>query len=103
MQSHLDAWSKSSHKAVAGCNDCHLPTHGLGRLYVKARNGLHHSWAFSTGRFHEPIEMTPANRSVTENACRACHQDIVHMIEPPHAETERLSCIRCHSQVGHPR
>lgn len=22
MQSHLDAWSKSSHKAVAGCNDC---------------------------------------------------------------------------------
>ena len=103
MQSHLDAWSKSSHRAVAGCNDCHLPTHGLGKLFVKAKNGLNHSWAFTTGRFHEPIEMTPANRSVTEHACRACHQEIVHMIEAVDEEGERLSCIRCHSQVGHPR
>ena len=103
MQSHLDAWSKSSHRAVAGCNDCHLPTDGLGKLFVKAKNGLNHSWAFTTGRFHEPIEMTPANRSVTEHACRACHQEIVHMIEVVDEEGERLSCIRCHAQVGHPR
>lgn len=25
MQAHLDAWSRSSHRAVAVCNDCHAP------------------------------------------------------------------------------
>ncbi len=103
MQSHYDAWSKSSHKAVAGCNDCHLPPGKLGKLFVKTKNGFNHTWAFTTGRFQEPIRMTPANRQVTELACRACHQDMVQMIEPTHGETERLSCIRCHAQVGHPR
>ena len=103
MQSHYDAWSKSSHKAVAGCNDCHLPPNKAGKLFVKAKNGFNHTWAFTTGRFHEPIRITRANREVAERACRACHQDMVEMIDPTHGETERLSCIRCHWQVGHPR
>lgn len=103
MQSHYDAWSKSSHKAVAGCNDCHLPPGKLGKLFVKAKNGFNHTWAFTTGRFEEPIRMTPANRHVTERACRACHQDTVQMIEWSDGEAERLSCIRCHTQVGHAR
>ena len=102
MQSHYDAWSKSSHRAVAGCNDCHLPPNKLGKLFVKAKNGFNHTWAFTTGRFHEPIQITPANREVTESACRACHQDMVQMIEPSRGKTAALSCIRCHSQVGHP-
>lgn len=25
MREHYDSWQKSSHHAVAGCNDCHLP------------------------------------------------------------------------------
>lgn len=38
MQAQLDSWAKSSHKAVATCNDCHL-AHGLG---VERRRALTH-------------------------------------------------------------
>ncbi|HXS09609.1 MAG TPA: cytochrome c nitrite reductase small subunit [Candidatus Krumholzibacteria bacterium] len=100
MNKEFDAWAKSSHKAVAVCNDCHAPHHApVEKLFVKARNGFNHSLKFTTGKFHEPIQITEHNRRVTERACRYCHQDIVNQID--HSQKEPLSCIRCHSNVGH--
>jgi len=103
MEDHYGAWTKSSHHAVAVCNDCHTPHDFLGKYYTKGLNGYHHSLAFTTGRFHEPIQITARNRAVTEAACRSCHQDIVQAIDPPHAGSEPLSCIECHDSVGHLR
>lgn len=102
MQSHYDAWLKSSHRAVATCNSCHTPPGFFGKYMTKALNGFHHSLAMTTGRFHEPIQIGERNRHITELACRGCHQDIVQMIEGSHVGTSDLSCIRCHSTVGHP-
>jgi cytochrome c nitrite reductase small subunit len=101
MQAHYDAWEKSSHRAVATCNDCHTPHNIVGKYVTKASNGYHHSLAFTTGRFHEPIQITPGNRSVTEGACRHCHEEIVQMIDRHAPNGESMSCIRCHSSVGH--
>jgi cytochrome c nitrite reductase small subunit len=72
---------------------------------VKAKNGFWHSFYFTTGRFHEPIRITPSNRAVTEKACRKCHAAIVTAIDPePHRNpADATSCIRCHSTVGHMR
>jgi cytochrome c nitrite reductase small subunit len=69
----------------------------------KASNGFWHSFAFTTGRFHEPIEIKAHNREITEQSCRKCHQEVVESIESAHAPKgdTRLSCIRCHSSVGH--
>ena len=39
---------------------------------------------------------------MTEQACRKCHAEIVEAIEGP-ARQPRLSCVRCHSTVGHLR
>lgn len=40
MQDYYDAWIKSSHRAVAVCNDCHAPHDNMVRkYYVKADNG----------------------------------------------------------------
>ena len=101
MENHYRAWTKSSHRAVAVCNDCHTPP-GLAPKYVtKGINGFNHSLAFTTGRFPEPLRITPRNFDVTEQACRKCHADIVDAIEGPNAGRNRLSCIRCHSTVGH--
>ena len=97
MQEHLDAWQKSSHHAVAVCNDCHAPPGGLAKYWVKARNGFHHSYAFTTGDFHEPITITEVNREVTEAQCRRCHADMVAAMGP----ASQVSCIRCHDSVGH--
>jgi cytochrome c nitrite reductase small subunit len=101
MQDHLDGWIKASHRSVATCNDCHTP-HGLiPKYFTKADHGFFHSLAFTTGNFHEPIRMKARSQRVTENACRNCHQDVVHDIEAMTPVNETLSCIRCHANVGH--
>ncbi|GAB4319228.1 MAG: cytochrome c nitrite reductase small subunit [Candidatus Sumerlaeia bacterium] len=106
MNEQYNAWTKSSHHAVATCNDCHTPHNLAGKLATKALNGWNHSLAFTTGRFHEPIQITDRNRRITESACRSCHEPIVLMIDRHGeqgggAESGRLSCIECHRSVGH--
>jgi cytochrome c nitrite reductase small subunit len=100
MENHYSAWMKSSHRAVAACNDCHTPPGLVPKYMVKAENGFRHSLAFTTGRFPEPLRITPADREVTERACRKCHEEIVFAIEG-HEEMGRTQCVRCHSTVGH--
>jgi len=103
MREYYDAWLKSSHRAVAVCNDCHTPSDVVGKYASKMANGFRHSLAFTTGRFPEPLQITTRNHRVTENACRTCHQEIVETIEATHHLSGTLSCVRCHSSVGHLR
>lgn len=102
MQDHYDAWLKSSHRHVAVCNDCHAPHDFLGKYWVKAENGFWHSWMFTTGWFHEPIQIREKNLRVTEQACLDCHQDIVRAMHVGR-HADQVSCIRCHGAVGHMR
>ena len=81
MQDHLDGWYKSSHRSVATCNDCHTPAGFVPKYFTKAEHGFFHSLAFTTGDFHDPIQIKERSRRVTENSCRKCHQDIVHDID----------------------
>ncbi len=101
MNEQLDGWIRSSHHAVATCNDCHTPPGTVAKYLTKAENGFRHSVAFTTGRFPEPIAITPRNRRVTEQACRKCHADVVDAIDRAPAEGRRLSCLGCHRSVGH--
>ena len=64
MNEQYDGWLKSSHRAVAGCNECHTPHDVVGKYYTKARNGFWHSFYFTFG-WHDPIRITPANRIST--------------------------------------
>ena len=100
MENHYRAWEKSSHRAVAVCNDCHTPPGMVPKYTVKAINGFNHSLAFTTGRFPEPLRITDMNRNATEKACRKCHGEVVAAIEA-HPAQPQLSCIRCHATVGH--
>ena len=101
MSNHYSAWMKSSHRAVAVCNDCHTPPGLVPKYATKALNGWNHSLAFTTGRFPEPIRITERNRDVTEQACRKCHEDVVLAIEPHGRAAEPLACLTCHRDVGH--
>ena len=102
MEEQYAGWTKSSHRAVAVCNDCHTPPGFLAKYGTKAINGFNHSFAFTTGRFPEPIRITERNRRVTESACRKCHAAIVDAIDAgPPPEAGRLACISCHRNVGH--
>ncbi len=99
MQSRYDGWRNGPHHAAAVCNDCHAPTSPLAKYAVKARNGWHHSKAFTTGDFPDVILMSEASRAVVEGQCRACHADVVASMDTG----GEVSCIRCHESVGHLR
>lgn len=101
MQSHYDSWLKSSHVNVATCNDCHLPHDFIGKWMTKADNGFMHSLAFTTGDFHEPIQIKTRNRHVTQNACLSCHDGLVNHMRPAEPGGDMLMCIHCHRDVGH--
>ncbi len=101
MQDHFDTWQKSGHHHVAGCADCHLP-HDFVRKYVaKADNGFFHSMAFTLDNFHEPIQIKPRNRRITQQSCVHCHSEVVHQMLPEAPTGEMLSCVHCHADVGH--
>lgn len=101
MQDHLNAWGKSSHHAVATCNDCHTPSGLIPKYFTKAEHGFFHSLAFTTGDFHDPIQIKERSLRVTENACRKCHQSVVHDMEAVKTYDTPISCVRCHANVGH--
>lgn len=100
MREQFDGWVASSHRAVAVCNDCHTPPGLVAKYTTKALNGFWHSFAFTTGRFPEPIRINARNRAVTEAACRHCHAAVVEAIDP-HGGRGGLVCTRCHDSVGH--
>jgi hypothetical protein len=61
-----------------------------------------HSRSHPAG-FPNRLRIKPRNHEVTEQACRGCHQDMVIAIEGPHSGDDYVSCVRCHSSVGHLR
>ncbi len=103
MRQEYDGWLKSSHRAVAVCNDCHTPKNFLGKYATKASNGFWHSFYFTTGVYEDNIQIKQRSREIVEEACRHCHNEIVEAIEGSHpaGTNQQLACLRCHISVGH--
>ncbi len=101
MSDHLSSWVKSSHHAVAVCNDCHTPHNLIGKYATKGRNGFWHSFYFTSGTFPDPIRITEYSHNITEHACRRCHTEIVAAIDVHADAGDEISCTRCHPNVGH--
>jgi cytochrome c nitrite reductase small subunit len=102
MQEQFTGWIRSSHRSAAVCNDCHTPKGIVPKYLNKFSNGLRHSWAFTTGWFHEPIIINVRNHEITEARCRDCHEQITEAINADHESENGFDCIRCHGAVGHP-
>ncbi|MDQ2669145.1 MAG: cytochrome c nitrite reductase small subunit [Gemmatimonadota bacterium] len=112
MEEQYAGWLKSSHRSVAGCNDCHTPHDPVGKYTTKALNGFWHSYYFTTGTFHDPIRITARNREITEEACRYCHERLTAAMldadaipefdrEDPRHPPATLACTSCLGSVGH--
>ena len=101
MGPQYSGWIKSPHRSVAVCNDCHTPHSLIPKYAVKAENGFWHSYGFTTGDFHEPIQIKAKSLRITEANCRRCHGALTQAIEGPHRPGQEMSCVRCHADVGH--
>jgi cytochrome c nitrite reductase small subunit len=101
MRDVYDSYNRASHKAIAVCNDCHTPhTSIVAKYAVKGIDGVKHSFAFTTGLIHEPIQITGMNRDIAQENCLRCHGDMVSYIY--HARSNQPTyCLRCHATVGH--
>ncbi|MGH7595818.1 MAG: NapC/NirT family cytochrome c [bacterium] len=51
MSEHYSGWIKSSHRAVAVCNDCHTPPGFVAKYATKASNGFWHSFLLPPANF----------------------------------------------------
>lgn len=102
MREHYDSWQKSSHHAVTGCNDCHLPQDFVSKYLAKAENGFCHSKGFTFQDFHEPIRIRPGNAKILQDNCVRCHQDIVaELVHHGSFGDGSHRCVDCHAAVGH--
>ncbi len=102
MQEMYDHWQQAAHHTVATCNDCHVPHDLVGKYLAKASNGYHHSVAFTTGDFHEPIQIKPHNRAIVVQNCIRCHGEFVSPLKftPTHGGGDP-DCLHCHASAGH--
>jgi len=102
MRPQYESWQKSSHHAVAGCVDCHLPHDLVGKYLAKAENGWHHSKGFTLQDFHEPIMIKPKNAAILQDNCLGCHGELVHeLVGGVNGDPDEVQCVHCHSGVGH--
>ncbi len=102
MRAQYQGWQTGPHRNDATCNDCHTGTSLAGHYASKAVNGFNHAWAFTTGRFAEPLQINAFNRRIAEANCRRCHAPIARIVDGPAPHAEPGACLRCHANVGHP-
>ena len=100
MEEQYDAWNRSSHKAVATCNDCHTPHDFPEKYIVKGLNGWNHSVAFTTGDFPDPIRIRSFNADIVLENCVACHETMTSNLHRSEPEST-LDCVACHENIGH--
>lgn len=101
MRAQYDAWAKSPHHAVTGCNGCHTPGGFLAKYAAKGLNGFLHSAAFTTGAYPDPLQIKDFNRAIAEAACRNCHGALVAAVDHGGAEAGSPRCTSCHAGAGH--
>ncbi|MDO5626773.1 MAG: cytochrome c nitrite reductase small subunit [Mobilicoccus sp.] len=104
MDEQYDGWLKGSHTNVATCNDCHAPHDNIVHKYInKAENGFWHSFKFTTGDYPLKIQIRDHNKKIAEDSCLYCHGNLVEGISATRSHDQQISCIQCHSEVGHKR
>jgi cytochrome c nitrite reductase small subunit len=101
MRGQFEGWLRSSHRRAAVCNDCHTPPGTVAKYFVKALNGLNHSYAFTTGGFPDNIRITGRNEKVAAESCVKCHAEMAAGIGETRHAGAPVNCVSCHANVGH--
>lgn len=102
MEPYLEAYERGPHREVATCNDCHMPHSNIVEKYtVKGILGFRHAYAFTTGNHPENLRASDLSANIIQASCLYCHGEMVADIHIPRTSEQEISCVRCHSDVGH--
>jgi cytochrome c nitrite reductase small subunit len=100
MGTVYEGWYHSQHRQWATCNDCHTPHDLIPKYIVKARSGMGHVWAFSTGEIPDAIRAKPFSRAVIQENCIRCHEETISEITVSNMDSGRY-CFDCHRTDPH--
>jgi cytochrome c nitrite reductase small subunit len=103
-------WTHSSHREVAGCNDCHVPHNNVfNKYFFKAKDGLYHASIFTLRAEPQVIRAKAPSVKVIQNNCIRCHLDQVTdakmagFVEDHQGKRTDRTCWECHRDVPHGR
>ncbi len=111
MNSAYETWSKSSHKNVATCVDCHLPVGDeVAKYTAKAIDGWNHSVAFTMNSYEHNIDISDDGANRVQANCIRCHStqietmasnaDKYHSGDANSLNADR-KCWSCHKFTPH--
>ena len=112
MNPQYATWQHSSHRNVATCVDCHLPSDSTVDKYMaKARDGWNHSVAFTFSTYDQNIRVSEDAEKRIQKNCRSCHARLVENIvanqqryhDFSNTEASERKCWDCHRDVPHGR
>ena len=98
MEPVYGTWSHSSHRDIAGCNDCHLDNSNyVTKSYTKATSGVQHLYHNTMGSIPVPIKINEKNTQLVQDNCLRCHQDVVRNMNMDPSRR----CFDCHRYTPH--
>lgn len=101
MNGWYAGWAHSSHRAVAVCNDCHVPHDCPVLTYAfKAYDGARHSFVFTMRLEPQVLQLNPAAVPVVRDNCVRCHE---HQVMETSMVTQGgiRDCWECHRETPH--
>ena len=110
MAPQYATWNHSSHREVAGCNDCHVPHNNvISKYFFEAKDGLRHAAVFTLRSEPQVIQAKEASSNVVQQNCVRCHTSLVtdSRMELYDDQFNDLRtgrrCIECHRETPHGR
>ncbi len=110
MAPQYATWTHSSHREIAGCNDCHVPHNNvINKYYFKAKDGLRHAAIFTMRSEPQVIRIKKASDDVVQQNCIRCHtslltDDRMQLYDEQFNEMRASrTCRDCHRETPHGR
>ncbi|MCJ8326139.1 MAG: cytochrome c nitrite reductase small subunit [Campylobacterales bacterium] len=111
MDSAYATWSRSSHKNVAKCIDCHLPVGDfIAKYKSKAVDGWNHSVAYTLNTYKNNIRISEDGANRVQANCVRCHSKTSSQMlvnkNNYHADSDEAlkngrRCWECHKYTPH--
>ena len=111
MNTSYATWQHSAHARVTTCVDCHLPTDTfLNKYLAKARDGFHHTVAFTMNRYPHAIKISEDGAKRVQKNCISCHTNTTSIIVDNASKYHNFTseyvqsgrkCWDCHKSVPH--